>query len=349
MQPGTAFGNRQGIVAIVFSSRMRKGTMVDTIKELGELAVATRLKRLGERLQRDVSRIYKDLDIDFEARWFSILNALRRRQSMTVTALAEDLRMTHPAINQLAAEMISEKLILSRKSRQDERKRLLRLSARGRKVAAALEPVWESIRLSTRQLIDDSGGGLISALDRIEERLDDHDMYERVMSRIDPQRLLAFDIVDYSPAMKKHFKALNAEWLREHFTIEKEDARVLDDPNGRIIRRGGAILFARRKDAVVGTCALLRKRDGVFELAKLGVAAGERRNGVGEALVRAVIERARAMGASALYLQTSPELKAANRLYRKLGFKKTAQSPLKPERYRRCTIVMKLDLARAAR
>lgn len=318
--------------------------MVDTIKELGELAFASRLKRLGERLQRDVSRIYRDLDIEFEARWFSILSALMRRKSMTVTALAEDLRMTHPAINQLAAEMISRKLVLSRKSRQDERKRLLRLSAKGRKVAAALEPVWKSIHLSTRQLIEDAGGGLIPILDRIEERLDDRDMYRRVMSRIDPQRLLAFEITDYSPAMKKHFKTLNTEWLKEYFSIEKEDSKVLDDPNGRIIRRGGAILFAKRGDAVLGTCALLRRRGDVFELAKLGVTAGERRNGIGEALVKAVIDRAREMGADFLYLQTSPELKAANRLYRKLGFRKTSQSPLAPEKYSRCTIVMVLNL-----
>ena len=44
----------------------------DIIAELGELAFASRLKRLSDRLMRDVSRIYQQMDVDFEARWFSV-------------------------------------------------------------------------------------------------------------------------------------------------------------------------------------------------------------------------------------------------------------------------------------
>lgn len=53
---------------------------MDLIHELGELALATRLKRLSERLSSDVSKIYKESDVDFEAKWFLILSLLEKRR-----------------------------------------------------------------------------------------------------------------------------------------------------------------------------------------------------------------------------------------------------------------------------
>ena len=37
---------------------------MDIIQELGSLAFASRLKRISERLMKDVSRVYADLDVD---------------------------------------------------------------------------------------------------------------------------------------------------------------------------------------------------------------------------------------------------------------------------------------------
>ncbi|MBW3628635.1 MAG: GNAT family N-acetyltransferase [Gemmatimonadetes bacterium] len=42
--------------------------------------------------------------------------------------------------------------------------------------------------------------------------------------------------------------------------------------------------------------------------------------GIGEALVRAALERARELGASTVELTSRPEREAANRLYRRMGF-----------------------------
>ena len=56
------------------------------------------------------------------------------------------------------------------------------------------------------------------------------------------------------------------------------------------------------------------------ELRMLATARAVRGRGVGEALVRHCIERARAEGRVALVLSTKPEMQAAQRLYRRLGF-----------------------------
>ncbi len=43
---------------------------MDLINELEELALASRLRRLSDRLMRDVSGIYDDLEVDFKRAGF---------------------------------------------------------------------------------------------------------------------------------------------------------------------------------------------------------------------------------------------------------------------------------------
>jgi GNAT superfamily N-acetyltransferase len=165
--------------------------------------------------------------------------------------------------------------------------------------------------------------------------------------RLEPRRRL--EIVDYRPAYKKHFRSLNMEWIHGHFTIEKEDAAVLADPMGRIVRRGGVVLFALWDGEVAGTCSVMKHPGGHFELCKMAVRPDVRRRGIGAALIAAATDRARSMGARELYLRTSPELEDAVRLYRRVGFRKTACDPLGCCRMCRGSITMRIGLVRAPR
>ena len=53
--------------------------------------------------------------------------------------------------------------------------------------------------------------------------------------------------------------------------------------------------------------------------------------GVGEALVRACVERAEQAGARTLRLSTQPQMAAAHRLYERLGFTRTPDRDWDPE------------------
>lgn len=57
----------------------------------------------------------------------------------------------------------------------------------------------------------------------------------------------------------------------------------------------------------------------------LGVAAEARGRGVGEALARACIERARAARACRVWLHTEPFMASAHRLYERLGFERAPE------------------------
>lgn len=90
------------------------------------------------------------------------------------------------------------------------------------------------------------------------------------------------------------------------------------------VARTQTLLVARNDGGrIVGTLTLVLFRipTGLHALIEdVVVDASARGQGVGEALTREAIERARAAGADAVGLTSRPEREAANRLYRRLGF-----------------------------
>lgn len=116
------------------------------------------------------------------------------------------------------------------------------------------------------------------------------------------------------------FKILNLEWLTRYDLLEPVDLQYLDHPEQMIIEKGGRILIATIDRAVVGTCAILRVKDGTAELAKLSVKSEAQGQGVGWALIKRSIEIAREIGFSKLILISNKKLNTALKLYTSFGF-----------------------------
>ena len=99
-----------------------------------------------------------------------------------------------------------------------------------------------------------------------------------------------------------------------------------NDLESLVASSSAILLVARdpnRNDRIVGTLTLVLFRipTGVRAwIEDVVVDKPARRRGVGELLCRAAIERARAAGARNVDLTSRSERKAANRLYRRLGF-----------------------------
>lgn len=82
----------------------------------------------------------------------------------------------------------------------------------------------------------------------------------------------------------------------------------------------GSLILAFWDDKPVGTVALQALEEGVCEMKRLYVQAAYRKYGIGEALVKQIIEDAKAMGYTKMKLDTLERLKAAITLYLKHGF-----------------------------
>jgi len=322
-----------------------KKNETDFIEELGTLAFASRLRRLSERLLRDVSLTYRAENLNFEARWFPVFYLLWRQSPLAVTAIAQRLHLTHPAVNQVAGAMTKAGLLISARDSRDDRRRLLSLSATGKSLARKLQPIWQDIQEATAELVNASGIDLLGAIAQVEKSLDKVNMCERVSTRCKERQLAAVEIVDYQPRFRKSFARLNLEWIERYFTVEPIDKRILEDPEGQIIANGGSVLFARLDRKIVGTVALIRHDSTTFELTKMAVTEKARSLQVGKRLALAAIEHAKARKARKILLFTNPKLIAANALYRQLGFKPLSVSRAEIP-FRRPSIAMELSLER---
>lgn len=89
---------------------------------------------------------------------------------------------------------------------------------------------------------------------------------------------------------------------------------------------GGALLLARAADGAAIGCVGLRpaRAPGAVEMKRLYVAPVARGIGLGAALAHAAAERARALGADALMLDTLAGMTAAIAMYEGMGFVRIA-------------------------
>jgi GNAT superfamily N-acetyltransferase len=152
------------------------------------------------------------------------------------------------------------------------------------------------------------------------------------------------EIRPFEPGDETAFRELNEAWIAGNFEVEEADWKVLNDPVGQIIQRGGALLMAVQDGVAIGTCALLAMGDGAFEVAKMTVSEERRGLGIGKKLLTQVIVYARASGAKRLYLETNRKLQSAIHVYEALGFQHLPPERVHPSPYARANVYMELML-----
>ncbi|WP_269514288.1 GNAT family N-acetyltransferase [Brevundimonas subvibrioides] len=161
---------------------------------------------------------------------------------------------------------------------------------------------------------------------------------------------MQIDIVPYRPDHAAAWVALNEHWiLAGGYALEAKDRLVLDDPEGAVLSKGGAIFMAERDPGLrrgewqaVGCCSLMVMPDGGREVGKMAVAPDAQGLGLGRKLLDACEAHARSVGAPRLYLETNVAQAHAIALYRRFGF---MDLPPQPTPYVRCNVWMEKRLS----
>lgn len=158
--------------------------------------------------------------------------------------------------------------------------------------------------------------------------------------RFEPSKL---HITAFRPELAELFRSINEEWIDAMFELEESDHALLGSPIESVIEPGGRILFVEHDElGIVGTCALMKRREGVFELTKMGVLKKARGAKAGEFLLAAVLEEARRMQLDTLFLLTSQKCEAAIHLYQKHGFQHDEEIMREfGAAYARCNVAMR--------
>lgn len=153
---------------------------------------------------------------------------------------------------------------------------------------------------------------------------------------------MSLKIVPFEKKYKKAFYDLNIEWLETYFYVEDFDKEVLGNPEKYIIDRDGHIFFAVVENKVLGTVALMKAEDGVFELTKMAVLPKERGKKIGQHLMQYCIDFGKLHAMKKLFLYSNTKLENAIYIYRKWGFKEIPVEANSP--YERSNIKMELYL-----
>jgi len=150
------------------------------------------------------------------------------------------------------------------------------------------------------------------------------------------------EIIDYQPELQPHFERINKAWVEQYFSLESFDIAQLEHPEENILHKGGHIIFAKENNHVLGTVAIIPSSEPyTFEMIKMGVAKEGQGRGVGLQLGKAILDKAKSLGAQKVILYSSSKLVPALQLYKKLGFQ---ELDMGCSQYGRCNVKMGINL-----
>ena len=127
-------------------------------------------------------------------------------------------------------------------------------------------------------------------------------------------------IISYSPLYKDDFIRLNKAWLEKYFYVEPHDLETFNTIEKDIIANGGEIFFCMVDDKIVGTVAMIKVSDKLYELAKMAVDTNYQGLKLSNLLMEASIAFAKEQHAEKIFLVSNRILKPALSLYLKYNF-----------------------------
>ena len=148
-------------------------------------------------------------------------------------------------------------------------------------------------------------------------------------------------VTDFQSQYSSQFYQLNRVWIEESWVLEDSDKKDLLNPE-IIIHNGGQIFFAISKNEVIGTVAMIKNSDKIYELAKMTVKSSYRGKGIANLLMDRCIKFAIEKNAIEIFLISNDSLVVARKLYDKYGFKEVR---LDSKKYNRGNVKMLLSLA----
>ncbi|WP_422359454.1 bifunctional helix-turn-helix transcriptional regulator/GNAT family N-acetyltransferase [Reichenbachiella sp.] len=312
--------------------------------KIGVMALGSRLRALSETVTKDAQHIYTMYGVELKPKWFPVFYVLsQQNREKTITSIAKEIGHSHPSVIKIVREMSQAGLVLERKDKLDGRINNILLTKKGIKTSKKIQDQYVDVENAIERTLELTTHNIWKAIQEFEYLLQEKPLIARVQKEKKSRESSTIKILDYLPEHHTAFRRLNEEWITKYFKLEEADKKALDNPKEYILDKGGRIIVALEAQEVLGVCALQKMNDAKydFELAKMAVSPKAQGKGIGLLLGTSIIEKAKALDASSVYLESNTALKPAISLYEKLGFKKVVghHTP-----YERCNIQMELNL-----
>lgn len=315
--------------------------MANIFERTGKVALGSRLRLMTAQLTDDASELYGMEG--FSPTWFPVFFVLSEEGEKTVTEIAYEIGHSQPSVTKIIKEMAKAGVVKNKLKSKDKRRNVVGLTDKGTALAEKVRVQCADIDVAVDGIIAEATNNLWEALAEWEFLLEQKSLLQRVQTQKKLRESEDIQIVAYQPKYQSAFKSLNEEWISNYFEIEEIDRKTLNNPEEYIINKGGKVFVALYKGEPVGVCALI-KMDGSdydYEMAKMAVATEAQGKNIGWLLGQAVIDSAKELGATKIYLESNTILKPAINLYYKMGFRKITG---RPTPYKRVNIQMEFVL-----
>lgn len=154
--------------------------MINLTKEFGAQILSARLVRLSETIIQDTANYLEANNIaGIKPRAIGALLLMDKQGDMTVTEMARILGFSHPTIIALVKELEDMKYLTSKSSKEDKRKRIVSLTAKGKSIIAKLDKTMSSYNATFKRLLG-SDNALLKAIDDLEAKLAKESLIDRV-------------------------------------------------------------------------------------------------------------------------------------------------------------------------
>jgi DNA-binding MarR family transcriptional regulator len=100
-------------------------------------------------------------------------------QPLSILDVAKALRITHPAVNQIACEMIERGVVYEIDDPTDKRKRLIGLTEKGKSLIPQLEKVWQQMHNYIVAALQEADPNFLNSVAALEESLNNESWYQR--------------------------------------------------------------------------------------------------------------------------------------------------------------------------
>lgn len=230
-------------------------------KKTGALLFGTRLKRLSDKFFTDLSEIYKEENISFEASWFPVFYLLDSHHEVTISCIARQLEITHPGASQMVTSLKKKGFVQISKVCEDKRIKTVTLTTRGMEILAEIKPIWHALQESMVAMddrVDSSGPSskILRLLDDLEEGMAGIDLVGLVQKKLRLNQFLEkIDIIEYTDEFHEPFMALVLDWISENPEAMPENINWINHTRQEVFESRNTIVFlAVHQGQLISAC-----------------------------------------------------------------------------------------------
>ncbi|MEW7288939.1 MarR family winged helix-turn-helix transcriptional regulator [Aquimarina sp. 2304DJ70-9] len=158
--------------------------MKDSLQQYGELGLGSRFKRLSEYMMKEIQLVYNANHIDFDPYLFPIFKVIIDKELTTTTDIQEALQYTQPAITQALKKLMDKQLVTYKTDQTDKRKKIFRLTTKGKEIHQTMLPLWKVIDEQVKWLTEGTSISLTSHLTHLENQLKDKSLSKRILEKL---------------------------------------------------------------------------------------------------------------------------------------------------------------------